>query len=277
MDCLCLSCYRNNGVCRMIFGEFHNLEPEAKYQAYRQMLASVETQGGCKFWTGHDMDVAMARRIMYYFASGDDKTQVLPTCQNSGCIDPHHCYPTALVAERKGCWDYIRKFSAPHDDCMLWVGDSKTVPWYQTDIYRLTVAQAVYELYYGVKFHTYGRFQRTCGLKECIDPRHLQPLNPTCIFHWSQLSESSMAEGVMSIIKRLPVEQSSGCRIWLGSVNARSHPKLRVGNKRFSLHKLIYNHGYGQHEPQQKTSMTCGNSICVEPSHIVAYPPQTPT
>lgn len=259
----------------MIFDEFRTLEPEAKYQAYRQMLASVETRDGCKFWTGHDMDDAMARRIMYYFVSGDDKIQVLPVCQNSDCISPHHCYPTALVADHQRCWSHIREFSVPHGDCVLWTGDSKAVPWYQTDAYRLGVAQAIYELYYGVKFHTYIRFQQTCGVKNCISPHHLQPLNPTCVFHWRSLSESMMAEAIMSIIKRLPVEESSGCRIWLGATNSHGHPQLRVGNKRYSLHRLIYNQGYGQHKPRHKTSMTCGNSICVEPSHIVAYLSQT--
>jgi len=258
--------------------DFCALEPWPKYKAYLQLKAALRQYGRCLFWEDQDIDLlpgigrSLARQILYYFASGDADTTVHSVCSSVECIEPRHNYPIGQVVARKNCWEHIRQQSSRRGDCLIWCGgDVNSLPTYYTDGVKRSVAQHIYELHYGVKFFAKARFRPTCGVPNCIAPKHLQPLNPAFVQHWEGPTPEAFAHNLLDYIALIPTDKTTGCTYWPGSMNNGRTPMIKVGqSQRYSVTSLLFNYAYGPpSELERSTSMSCGCKNCVEPHHIV--------
>lgn len=262
----------------MTLDDFLHLEPWDQYHAYLQLKASLRYYGPCLLWNEQDIDLIpgmgrnLVRQVLYYFASGEAVKTLHPVCNHRECVNPSHCYPIKDVAVRKICWDHIHQLSKRLDSCVIWCGGPvKSFQTCHAGASSCSVAQLAFELHYGVKFFAKAKFTTTCGVPGCITPSHFMPANPAFVQHWQEPTNETLAQALLWFVTtKLKPSKETGCRVWpCGTNNGRS-PVIKIGTKRYSVHKLLHNYAYGPPPPGDMltTNTTCSNKMCVEPNHI---------
>jgi len=262
----------------MTLDDFLQLEPWDQYRAYLQLKASLHSYGPCLLWNEQDVELIpgmgrnLARQVLYYFASGEKVKTVHPVCNHRECVNPSHCYPIENIAVRKTCWDHIRKFSKKLGDCNIWCGGPvKSFQTYYDKPSSCSIAQLAYELHYGVKFFAKARFTTTCGVPNCITPSHLMPVSPAFVQHWQEPTNETLAQSLLwYVTTKLKPTPETGCRIWPHGTNNGRSPVIKIGEKRFSVHKLLHYYAYGPptSDAMLTTNTACKNKMCVEPNHL---------
>jgi hypothetical protein len=65
-------------------------------------------------------------------------------------------------------------------------------------------------------------------------------------------------------------EPNSGCKIWLGAVNAQNYGKMTVDGKSQQAHRLAMKCAGIELTDDQLGLHTCDNTFCIEETHLYA-------
>jgi hypothetical protein len=71
------------------------------------------------------------------------------------------------------------------------------------------------------------------------------------------------------IIDRFVSRETNGCLVWRGKVNNRGLLLVTVGPTSRAVHRLQYTRQFGPIPVGKAIGWTCGNRLCLEPSHLV--------
>lgn len=66
----------------------------------------------------------------------------------------------------------------------------------------------------------------------------------------------------------LTVRDAAGCLLWCGSCNSRGVPVFHDQGRTVSVRRYAYTLT-GKPLPEGKLTTTCGNRLCVEPTHLI--------
>jgi hypothetical protein len=73
------------------------------------------------------------------------------------------------------------------------------------------------------------------------------------------------------ILSKVGREADDNCWLWTGAVShsrERGYPKLRIGQKVYSVRPIVFTLYVGAVPKQQNVGSTCGNVLCVNPDHL---------
>lgn len=72
----------------------------------------------------------------------------------------------------------------------------------------------------------------------------------------------------------------NGCWIWTGAATTNRqgvrYPAVRINGKTQSVRRVLYEERYGAGTMTKRTTMSCGNMLCVNPEHVILTPPAVP-
>lgn len=114
--------------------------------------------------------------------------------------------------------------------------------------------------------------RRTCGLAGCDSPARAS--QEICTKHKSRMARTgrySLETPEERALSRVRLNPDTGCLLWQGTVN-RGTPALSVGGQNRSPARVIYEGINGAIADDTYLYHECGQSICVNPAHLVPAP-----
>ena len=69
-------------------------------------------------------------------------------------------------------------------------------------------------------------------------------------------------------------KSTKACKLWTGDVSKSGWPMASVGGSSVLAHREAYRNKYKFLAEEEFVFQTCRNRLCVEPAHLVAFPPK---
>lgn len=73
------------------------------------------------------------------------------------------------------------------------------------------------------------------------------------------------------ILERTRFAPETGCRIWTGPTGGGRnglYARMSVDGRTVPVHRVVCSHYWGYLPPNRQVDHLCGNTLCVEPTHL---------